>query len=66
MRGLRGSNSNLFSSTSTKVPETKFLLPVSSSVRWKRSFSFQAVIHIIDDVLRCENHIGANVSQRQM
>jgi hypothetical protein len=28
------------------------------------SFCLQAMIHIIDNVLRCENHIRANIAQR--
>jgi hypothetical protein len=32
----------------------------------ERRFCLEAMIHIIDDVLRGENHIDANVTKRQM
>src|SRR5712672_2611182 len=32
----------------------------------KRCTCLEAMLHIVDDILRCENYIHANIAQRQM
>ena len=47
-------------------PGNKISVSLLHLGKMKRRSSFQTMLDVIDDILRCEDHIRTNITQRQM